>query len=138
MSTKKDKFSLKDQLYMELALDLAKAREGRTGTNPSVGCVIVKDNEIISIGQTSLKGISHAEYNAIKDSISNFPPHFIFYRKTYAAIKRDQVPWDVDCRHLSDDAKDLLDKFLQKDPVDRIDLDDALAHPWILTHCESA
>ena len=67
MSTKKDKFSLKDQLYMELALDLAKAREGRTGTNPSVGCVIVKDNEIISIGQTSLKGISHAEYNAIKD-----------------------------------------------------------------------
>ena len=31
MSTKKDKFSLKDQIYMELALDLAKARSGLTG-----------------------------------------------------------------------------------------------------------
>ena len=71
MSTKKNKFSLKDQLFMELALDLAKVREGHTGTNPSVGCVIVKDNEIISIGQTSLNGKTHAEFNAIKDSNQN-------------------------------------------------------------------
>ena len=67
MSTKKDKFSLKDQLYMDLALDLAKAREGQTGTNPSVGCVIVKEDEIISIGQTSVGGRPHAEFNAIKN-----------------------------------------------------------------------
>ncbi len=53
---------------MELALDLAKARQGLTGTNPSVGCVIVKDDTIISIGQTSLKGRPHAELNAIKNS----------------------------------------------------------------------
>ena len=52
---------------MELALDLAKEREGHTGTNPSVGCVIVKDDEIISIGQTSVKGRPHAEFNAIKN-----------------------------------------------------------------------
>ena len=68
MSTKKDKFSFKDQLYMDLALDLAKAREGLTGTNPSVGCVIVKNDEIISIGQTSYNGRPHAELNAIKNS----------------------------------------------------------------------
>ena len=49
MSTKKDKFSFKDHLYMELALDLAKAREGLTGSNPSVGCVIVKNDKIIYI-----------------------------------------------------------------------------------------
>ena len=67
MSTKKDKFLLKDHLYMEIALDLAKARDGHTGTNPSVGCVIVKDDEIISVGQTSLKGRPHAEFNAIKN-----------------------------------------------------------------------
>ena len=71
MSTKKDKFSLKDQLYMELALDLAKARDGHTGTNPSVGCVIVKNDEIISIGQTSIKGRPHAEFNAIKNCNEN-------------------------------------------------------------------
>jgi len=71
MSTKKDKFSIKDQLYMELALDLAKAREGLTGPNPSVGCVIVKNDEIISIGQTSINGRPHAELNAIKNTIEN-------------------------------------------------------------------
>ncbi len=71
MSTKKDKFSIKDKLYMELALDLAKSREGHTGSNPSVGCVIVKDDKIISIGQTSLNGRPHAEYNAIKNCHEN-------------------------------------------------------------------
>lgn len=56
---------------MELALDLAKSREGHTGSNPSVGCVIVKDDKIISIGQTSLNGRPHAEYNAIKNCHEN-------------------------------------------------------------------
>ena len=68
MSTKKDKFSKKDKKYMSLALTLASARHGLTGENPSVGCVIVKNDEIISIGQTSYNGRPHAEYNAIKDS----------------------------------------------------------------------
>ena len=69
MSTKKDKFSRKDNLYMELALDLAKVRHGLTGTNPSVGCVIVKNDKIISIGQTGFDGRPHAEYNALKNSV---------------------------------------------------------------------
>ena len=68
MSTKKDKFSKKDIKYMKIALDLARERHGLTGKNPSVGCVIVKNDEIISIGQTGYKGRPHAEYNAIKDS----------------------------------------------------------------------
>ena len=68
MSTKKVKFSKKDKSYMELALRLANARHGLTGVNPSVGCVIVKNDEIISIGQTNFNGRPHAEYNAIKNS----------------------------------------------------------------------
>ena len=71
MSTKKDKFSKKDKTYMELALSLASARHGLTGLNPSVGCVIVKDNKIISIGQTGYGGTPHAEFNAIRDSNEN-------------------------------------------------------------------
>ena len=71
MSTKKDKFSTKDKLYMEIALKLAKSRYGHTGSNPSVGCVIVKNDKIISIGQTSINGRPHAESNAIKNSIDN-------------------------------------------------------------------
>ena len=71
MSTKKDKFNKKDNQYMYLALRLASARQGLTGKNPSVGCVIVKNDEIISIGQTGYNGIPHAEYNAIKNSNEN-------------------------------------------------------------------
>ena len=71
MSTKKDKFSTKDKLYMEIALKLAISRYGHTGSNPSVGCVIVKNDKIISIGQTSINGRPHAESNAIKNSIDN-------------------------------------------------------------------
>ena len=71
MSQKKVKFSAKDKLYMDIALDLAKSREGLTGANPSVGCVIVKNDNIISIGQTSFKGRPHAEVNAIKNCKEN-------------------------------------------------------------------
>ena len=68
MSTRKDKFTKKDKIYMSLALNLASSRHGLTGENPSVGCVIVKGDEIISIGQTGYNGRPHAEYNAIKNS----------------------------------------------------------------------
>ena len=71
MSTKKDKFSFKDCIFMDLALDLAKARQGHTGLNPSVGCVITKKDKIISIGQTSFNGRPHAEFNAIKNCTEN-------------------------------------------------------------------
>ena len=71
MSTKKDKFSLKDNTFMKLALKLARSRIGLTGNNPSVGCVIVKNDIIISIGQTGYNGRPHAEYNAIKNSFQD-------------------------------------------------------------------
>ena len=71
MSTKKDKFSQKDKNYMKLAINLARSRKGLTGDNPSVGCVIVKNDKIISIGQTSYNGRPHAETNAIKNSFQN-------------------------------------------------------------------
>ncbi len=71
MSTKKDKFTSKDLFYMEIALDLARSRHGLTGSNPSVGCVIVKNDKIISIGQTSFNGRPHAESNAIKNSFED-------------------------------------------------------------------
>ena len=56
---------------MNLALNLASDRIGLTGDNPSVGCVIVKNNNLISIGQTSVNGRPHAEYNAIKHAKKN-------------------------------------------------------------------
>ena len=68
MSSKKDRFSSKDKDYMKIAINLARSRKGLTGDNPSVGCLIVKDDKIISIGQTGYNGRPHAEYNAIKNS----------------------------------------------------------------------
>ena len=56
---------------MKLALNLANARRGLTGDNPSVGCVIVKNNKIISIGQTGYNGRPHAEHNAISNCLDN-------------------------------------------------------------------
>ena len=41
---------------------------GNTKENPSVGCVIVKNNNVISSGYTSHNGRPHAEINAIKGS----------------------------------------------------------------------
>ena len=66
MSSKKDKFSAKDRLYMTLAKNLAKQNIGITNENPSVGCVIVKNNKIISYSTTNQSGRPHAETLAIK------------------------------------------------------------------------
>ena len=78
MSTKKDKFSTKDKIYMNIALDLAKSKHGLTGSNPSVGCVIVKNDKIISVGTTSYNGRPHAEYNAIKNCIEDLKDSKIY------------------------------------------------------------
>ena len=66
MSTKKDNFQLSDKKLMKLAISLAENQKYFTGTNPSVGCVITRNNKIISYGVTGKNGRPHAEINAIK------------------------------------------------------------------------
>jgi len=56
---------------MSLALQQAHRTLGNTGSNPAVGCVIIKDNHAISAGHTSINGRPHAEYNAINLSKIN-------------------------------------------------------------------
>ena len=53
-------------IYLKLAFNIAKVNLGKTSSNPSVGCVVVKDNSVISSGCTSLNGRPHAEFNALK------------------------------------------------------------------------
>lgn len=50
---------------MARALKLAAAQQGRTAENPAVGCVLVKDGQIIGEGATSDGGRPHAETNAL-------------------------------------------------------------------------
>ena len=47
MSLKKDRFNSFDKNNMRFAINLAINQNGLTGTNPSVGCVIVKNKNII-------------------------------------------------------------------------------------------
>ena len=49
---------------MRLAINLAQARSGLTGENPSVGCLIVKNDEIIS--SYSLKINASRKYHSKK------------------------------------------------------------------------
>ena len=54
---------------MNIAINLANNQKGLTGTNPSVGCVIVKNNEIISFAATEINGRPHAETIALNKNI---------------------------------------------------------------------
>ncbi len=56
--------------YMHLALNQGYQTLGQTASNPSVGCVIVKNDRIIGAGHTSPSGRPHAEINAINSAIS--------------------------------------------------------------------
>lgn len=54
-----------DNQYMARAIELAERARGWTNPNPLVGCVIVKDGEIIAEGYHERVGEWHAERNAI-------------------------------------------------------------------------
>ena len=56
--------------WMKQAFLEAERCKGKTGKNPNVGCVIVKDNQIIKRGGTAASGRPHAEENVLK-SITN-------------------------------------------------------------------
>ena len=51
--------------FCNLAFNLAEIQLGKTKTNPSVGCVAVKNNSVISAGFTAINGRPHAEYNTL-------------------------------------------------------------------------
>ncbi len=55
-----------DKKFIAYALNLAKKNHGITAPNPVVGCVIVKDGQIISTGVTAKNGRPHAEKIAIE------------------------------------------------------------------------
>lgn len=55
-----------DQYWMAKALLLAQQGLGRTGRNPSVACILVKDNHIIAQARTGDGGRPHAEEDALR------------------------------------------------------------------------
>ena len=57
--------------YMQRAIALAKKGAGFVNPNPMVGCVVVKDNEIIAEGYHEYYGGFHAERNALTHTIAD-------------------------------------------------------------------
>ncbi len=60
-----------DEKFMSITINLAKKGTGKVSPNPLVGCIIVKNNKIISRGYHSFFGGPHAEIIALK----NIPLH---------------------------------------------------------------
>ena len=56
-----------DEYYMSCALELA-ARGTECSPNPRVGCVLVRDGEIVGRGWHQKYGGPHAEVNAVRDA----------------------------------------------------------------------
>ncbi|WP_018239330.1 bifunctional diaminohydroxyphosphoribosylaminopyrimidine deaminase/5-amino-6-(5-phosphoribosylamino)uracil reductase RibD [Ensifer sp. BR816] len=57
-----------DERFMAAALRLARRNLGQTSTNPSVGCLIVKDGTIVGRALTAPGGRPHAETQALADA----------------------------------------------------------------------
>lgn len=57
-----------DERFMAAAIELARTHLGQTGINPSVGCVIVKDGEVVGRAVTAIGGRPHAETQALAEA----------------------------------------------------------------------
>ncbi|MCW8900404.1 MAG: bifunctional diaminohydroxyphosphoribosylaminopyrimidine deaminase/5-amino-6-(5-phosphoribosylamino)uracil reductase RibD [Gammaproteobacteria bacterium] len=64
-------FSIDDHKFMSRALHLAKKGIYTTAPNPNVGCVLVKNGEIIGEGWHEKAGEAHAEIHALKQAGNN-------------------------------------------------------------------
>ncbi|BBN82439.1 riboflavin biosynthesis protein RibD [Pseudoalteromonas sp. A25] len=61
-------FTSDDRRYMTLAIELAAKGRFTTTPNPNVGCVIVKNDQIVGQGYHQRAGEGHAEVNALKQA----------------------------------------------------------------------
>ena len=64
--------------FMNLALKQARKSLGNTKENPSVGCIITKNNQVISAGCTSIYGRPHAEQNALNHPKHNYSNSYLY------------------------------------------------------------
>lgn len=65
-SAKADTTALADALFMGRALRLARKRLGQVAPNPAVGCILVKNGQVIAEAATGEGGRPHAEELALE------------------------------------------------------------------------
>ena len=77
-----------DKRWMRAALAEARKAEGRTGTNPPVGCVLISpDNKLISAGHTKPNGRPHAEAVALAEAGSAGLAHRVVGATAYVTLE---------------------------------------------------
>jgi diaminohydroxyphosphoribosylaminopyrimidine deaminase / 5-amino-6-(5-phosphoribosylamino)uracil reductase len=64
-----------DLEWMHRCLELARQARGYTSPNPMVGCVVVKDGEVLGEGWHPAAGQPHAEVFALRDVLAKYPDH---------------------------------------------------------------
>ncbi len=79
--------NFEDLSFLRKTLDLAKAWEGFTGENPSVGAVVVKSGKVLSEGVHRGPGKPHAEREAINKAISRFGPDGVRGATLYVSLE---------------------------------------------------
>lgn len=76
-----------DTGWIKSALDLARRGIGRTHTNPSVGCVLVKDGIVLGRGRTGVGGRPHAERVALDDASARWGAERIRGATAYVTLE---------------------------------------------------
>ena len=85
-------FTEEDSRWMKIAINYARHGVGLTSKNPSVGCVIIKNNQLIGVGRTSNGGRPHAEENALIMAGKNSNGAFLYVTLEPCAHHEDFVP----------------------------------------------
>ena len=81
-----------DKRWMRAALAEARKAEGRTGTNPPVGCVLISpDNKLIAAGHTMPNGRPHAEAVALAEAGSAGMAHRVVGGTAYVTLEPCQM-----------------------------------------------
>ena len=68
MSLKKDNYKSSEKKIMNFAINLAENNKYLTGTNPSVGCVIVKNNELL----VAIERNEESKFSIVRETTQNF------------------------------------------------------------------
>ena len=78
---------INDNFYMKLAIDEAWKYQFITYPNPAVGCVVVKNGELLAIEAHKAAGMPHAEVNALKEAyLVKYPKSILKMKNTAAEI----------------------------------------------------
>lgn len=81
---------------MKMALELARQQLGRTGANPAVGCVIVRDDVVVGSGATQDGGRPHGEFMALEAAGSSAAGATLFVTLEPCAHKSTKGPTCTD------------------------------------------